>query len=299
MEEQKKEVEVIIEESPTFRMEIKDGKIFKALSDFQGKAEMPQKTATNPFYKSKYAPLDVCLTQNQVLLQECGLAVTQFPYNDGAKIGIISILTHVGGEYIRSEYSVMPDKNTPQGLGSAITYLRRYSFSAITGTAAEDDDDGNSQEGDSNKKPDPKKPAAKTQNALTEKQIDEKLKKIKSENDLNVFWRNSITPEQAKKENLQKKFKAKKEAIQKKKIEDAEAEAKKNSTTEDESKESTDIVSMMIYALKSESFDRDIPLIEEEIEKCEKQKKDAYVAILQVKLKDIGKSDYVPNVTPF
>jgi hypothetical protein len=36
-----------------------------------------------------------------------------------------------------------PKDATPQGHGSAITYLRRYALSAVLGLATEEDDDGN------------------------------------------------------------------------------------------------------------------------------------------------------------
>lgn len=280
-------VETIIEETPTFRMEIKDGKIFKALSDFQGKAEMPKKTGYNPHYKSKYATLDECITVNQELMQECGLAVMQFPFSEGDKIGIITVLTHIGGEYFRSEYSVKPDKLTPQGLGSAITYLRRYALTAITGTAGDMDDDGNRDEGDKDK------PKAKTQKkALTDKELDDGISKCDTKNDLDVMFRNKLTPAQSKTKKIQEKFTKRKVELEKK-AEDDKAEVEKET-------EQTDIVTMMVMSLKNDdTFDRDMPIVEEEIDKCEKEKKDAYLKILQVKLKDIGKSDYVPNVTPF
>ncbi len=122
-------------------------KIFGALSKFQSKCEHPKKTATNPFFKSKYAPLDSCITANQTLLGECGLSLFQTPVTKEGKLGLISLLTHSDGEYLQSEYFVKPDKDTAQGLGSAITYLRRYAYCSILGLAAEDDDDGNSASG--------------------------------------------------------------------------------------------------------------------------------------------------------
>ena len=52
-------------------------------------------------------------------------------------------LIHESGEWIEDTASCPLAKQDPQGLGSALTYLRRYSLSAICGLYA-DDDDGNS-----------------------------------------------------------------------------------------------------------------------------------------------------------
>ena len=54
---------------------------------------------------------------------------------------------HSSGEWIGGVYPVRPAQNTPQGMGSAITYARRYSLSAMLGLAADDDDDGNAASG--------------------------------------------------------------------------------------------------------------------------------------------------------
>src|SRR5699024_4272710 len=42
-------------------------------------------------------------------------------------------------------------KNTPQGAGSLITYLKRYSLSAVFGITSDQDDDGNQSSGNNNK----------------------------------------------------------------------------------------------------------------------------------------------------
>jgi hypothetical protein len=52
-------------------------------------------------------------------------------------------LYHTSGEWISGTQLVNPVKNDPQGLGSAITYARRYSLSAILGLVSDDDDDAN------------------------------------------------------------------------------------------------------------------------------------------------------------
>jgi len=173
-------------------MHITKGEIFKALSEFQGKCEHPKKTATNPFYKSKYAPLDSCITANQRLLAECGLSLMQFPVTEeGNKIGLVTILTHTGGDYIQGRYLVKAEKETAQSLGSAITYLRRYSYCAVLGLAAEDDDDANhaSKPGkDSIRNKPPVAPEPAYKQIHTQKAIEDKLKTISTEDDLMSLW---------------------------------------------------------------------------------------------------------------
>ena len=76
------------------------------------------------------------------------------------------MLMHSSGQWMRSNVSVRAAKPDAQGLGSAITYLRRYSLCAMVGIAPGDDDDGNAASADqgsvkSNRPAPPKKPVEK------------------------------------------------------------------------------------------------------------------------------------------
>lgn len=156
--------------SVDFDMHVKEGKLFDALSKFQKEMKHPQKNVEVKYTfqgrttQYKYATLDSCITENQELLGKCGLSVTQFPITRGGKVGVITILAHSGGEYLSGSFLVKPENEKAQQLGSAITYLRRYSYSAVLGFASEPDDDGASASGQG-KKPEGKpeeKPAQKT-----------------------------------------------------------------------------------------------------------------------------------------
>jgi hypothetical protein len=57
---------------------------------------------------------------------------------------LITTLAHLSGQWIRSYLPIINEKNNIQGLGSAITYNRRYALSAIVGIISDEDDDGNS-----------------------------------------------------------------------------------------------------------------------------------------------------------
>lgn len=118
-----------------------------ALSKFQGEVTNPSNTATNPFFQSKYAPLETVLNTVRPILSKHGLSIMQIPSSEGDYVTITTMLVHSSGEWIESEpLSLKMDKVTAQGAGSAITYARRYAVSAMLGISSEDDDDGNNAE---------------------------------------------------------------------------------------------------------------------------------------------------------
>ena len=51
-----------------------------------------------------------------------------------------TLISHSSGEWINSICHAPVSKQDAQGVGSAITYLRRYSLAAMCGIAQEDDD---------------------------------------------------------------------------------------------------------------------------------------------------------------
>jgi hypothetical protein len=55
-----------------------------------------------------------------------------------------TMLTHSSGQWVSSELSIPSAKNDAQSIGVALTYARRYGWSAICGLAQEDNDGGNS-----------------------------------------------------------------------------------------------------------------------------------------------------------
>jgi hypothetical protein len=118
-----------------------------ALVNVQAEIHNPKNTADNPFYKSKYCPLQDVLNLTRPILSKHGLSVIQSPSGDGESISIHTMIIHTTGEWIEFDpLKLKAEKLTPQGAGSAITYGRRYSLSAVVGIASEDDDDGNTYE---------------------------------------------------------------------------------------------------------------------------------------------------------
>lgn len=115
-----------------------------ALSLFQGEVQNPKNTANNPYFNSKYAPLDAVINAIKPALSKHGLSYIQAPSTDGDKITITTMILHSSGEWIESEpLTLKAERVTAQGAGSAITYARRYALCAMLGISGEDDDDGN------------------------------------------------------------------------------------------------------------------------------------------------------------
>lgn len=125
--------------SPTY------GKLAEALARAQGELKPAVKDAKNPFFNSKYADLSSVWEAIREALTKNGLAVVQaIDLTTGEKpVQVLkTMLIHTSGEYITSQYLIQPAKNDPQGVGSAITYARRYALSALVGVVADEDDDG-------------------------------------------------------------------------------------------------------------------------------------------------------------
>ena len=118
------------------------GQLALALSKAQGQMKFAAKDANNPFFKSKYADLASVIEAIKVPLSANGIAFVQATdFEDNAVI-VETILLHESGEWISGKLRMQPTKNDPQGVGSAVTYAKRYGLQAIAGVPS-DDDDGN------------------------------------------------------------------------------------------------------------------------------------------------------------
>jgi hypothetical protein len=112
-----------------------------ALAKAQGEMETAVADSVNPHWKSKYADLASVWGACRVPLSKNGLSVVQTTKeSDTGKCVVITTLMHSSGQWVKSVLSAMPIKNDPQGLGSCLTYLRRYSLAAMVGVSPEDDD---------------------------------------------------------------------------------------------------------------------------------------------------------------
>ncbi len=123
--------------------------------------------SVNPFFNSKYASLKAILSIVRPLLVKHNLTVTQLPSSPNppllevstitaavpnapsastafALVGLSTRLVHASGEWIEDEIHipVEADQRVAQITGSDITYLRRYSLSALLGIITDEDTDG-------------------------------------------------------------------------------------------------------------------------------------------------------------
>jgi hypothetical protein len=111
-----------------------------ALAKAQAEIQNVVKDAKNPHFKSDYATLDAITDTVRPVFAKHGLAVVQMPsYADGI-VTVETLLTHSSGQWIRGATAAPIAKADPQGVGSACTYLRRYSLAAIAALAQTDDD---------------------------------------------------------------------------------------------------------------------------------------------------------------
>lgn len=93
-----------------------------------------------------YADLAAIIKAVVPALSENGIAFIQTPKMSNGILTVVTRFLHESGEELFGEMSVPvePDGRL-QELGSVITYLRRYLLTAMSGVAAEDDTDGNTE----------------------------------------------------------------------------------------------------------------------------------------------------------
>lgn len=121
-------------------------KLAAALVKVQAEVSTVQKDSSNPFFKSKYASLDAVWDAVRKPLTDNGLSVVQMPgvfVSEGNIASLETILLHSSGQWISLVGQAPVSKADPQGVGSVITYLRRYGLAAVTSVVPDEDDDGN------------------------------------------------------------------------------------------------------------------------------------------------------------
>ena len=123
----------------------------KALAAAQGELEPAEKNSTAAVgkegkLKRKYADLTAMIDAVRKVLPKHGLSIAQIVLPSEGVAHVRTMLMHESGQWLASEcrmpYDNTGSKNAIQSMGSAITYARRYSLSALVGVVADDDDDG-------------------------------------------------------------------------------------------------------------------------------------------------------------
>ncbi len=117
--------------------------IATALAKAQGDLSHALKDSENPHFKSKFADLAAVVDVIREPFAKNGLSYLQRTTMRENAVVVTTILMHESGEWIMDDGLVVPvSKIDAQGVGSAITYGRRYTLMAMAGIAP-DDDDGN------------------------------------------------------------------------------------------------------------------------------------------------------------
>jgi hypothetical protein len=131
-------------------------KLAPALLKAQQAIRFAAKDAQNSHLKNKYADLESVIDAIKAPLNDNGIVFIQLPSpSDDGKLHLTTRLMHESGQWMEDTAVAPLPKQDPQGFGSTLTYLRRYSLSAVTGLY-QADDDGNAGSGVG------EKPAAKS-----------------------------------------------------------------------------------------------------------------------------------------
>ncbi len=129
-------------------LKVSQSQEIKELVSALAKAQRVMKPAiynkVNPHFKSRYADFASCMDACRIPLSDNGIAVIQSCETIDGKISLITMLAHVSGQWMKSEFPIIPSKMDSQAIGSAMTYAKRYSLCGMIGIVADEegDDDG-------------------------------------------------------------------------------------------------------------------------------------------------------------
>lgn len=118
------------------------GGIYSQLVEAQGEFPAVTKDRENPYFNSKYATFKAIVEKVRPVLTRHGLGFMQTA-RDGV---LVTEVFNGAGQTVSSAVPLVTSATTPQALGSALTYAKRYGLQCALGIAVEDDesdDDGN------------------------------------------------------------------------------------------------------------------------------------------------------------
>jgi ERF superfamily protein len=161
-----------------------------------GALALAQKTITgaakdknNPHFGQAYADLGSIWEACRDALTSNDIAVVQLPSVANGKVSVITVLGHKSGQWISSTLDMTPQQNTPQAVGSAITYARKYALAAMAGVAPEDDDGNAASAQPTNGKQQPaKREARQPEPDATHKQDPIKVVKAEVPEEVQAIW---------------------------------------------------------------------------------------------------------------
>ena len=133
-----------------------------ALAKAQGQIEDATKDGLNPAFRSKYADLAAVRAVIREPLAVNDLAIMQFPRTRQGFVEVETMLIHKTGEFVSETLEIPVSKFDAHGIGSGITYGRRYGLMSVLCLAAVDDDGNAAVE---------KAPAAPAKKALSPNEV--------------------------------------------------------------------------------------------------------------------------------
>ena len=110
--------------------------IYTALLEAKREIGKATKNATNPHFKNKYVDINALIETVEPVLLSKGLLLLQ-PIENGRQY---TRIIHAESSQMIESFIELPIIGTPQGIGSAITYYRRYTLQSILSMQAQDDD---------------------------------------------------------------------------------------------------------------------------------------------------------------
>lgn len=113
-----------------------------ALMAFQGEFLVVPLDGANEHFGSRYATLPTIVQRMTPVLRSHGLMFKSWTEVSDGATHLVMLLLHVETQESMVSRMRLPDGN-PQGIGSALTYFRRYTMLTMTGVVADGDDDGN------------------------------------------------------------------------------------------------------------------------------------------------------------
>jgi len=114
--------------------------IAPALVKAQALIEDAVKDSSNPAFRSKYADLSAVLAVIRKPMADNDLCVLQSPDRSDGGVEVETRILHKSGEWISQSCFIPITKWDAHGMGSGITYGRRYGLMAIFCIGTEDDD---------------------------------------------------------------------------------------------------------------------------------------------------------------
>ena len=121
-----------------------------ALAKAQGEFDAPKRTKEAKIsgttrqgldysYAYKYAPLEEIIRAVQKPMAEAGLSRQQYLVSRGGQWFVRTIIWHMSGQWISSDYPVFPEAMTGPKFAAAVTYAKRQGLSLAVCLAPEDD----------------------------------------------------------------------------------------------------------------------------------------------------------------